>query len=204
MVVSARDVEESLQRLAQMARASGIHLVLATQRPSVDVLTGVIKANFPSRISFQVSSRTDSRTILDGGGAEHLLGQGDMLFLPPGTARLQRLHGPFVTEDEVTSLVEFLRKQGTPQFDETLIRLNEESDKREERGEDTDELYDRALEIVAESRNASISYIQRRLKVGYNRAARMIEQMEEEGVVGPQEGTKGREVFVRPIGAEDE
>lgn len=203
MVVSARDVEESLQRLAQMARASGIHLVLATQRPSVDVLTGVIKANFPSRISFQVSSRTDSRTILDGGGAEHLLGQGDMLYLPPGTARLQRLHGPFVTEDEVTSLVEFLRKQGTPQFDETLIRLNEESDKREERGEDTDELYDRALEIVAESRNASISYIQRRLKVGYNRAARMIEQMEEEGVVGPQEGTKGREVFVSPIGADD-
>jgi len=204
MVVSARDVEESLQRLAQMARASGIHLVLATQRPSVDVLTGVIKANFPSRISFQVSSRTDSRTILDGGGAEHLLGQGDMLFLPPGTARLQRLHGPFVTEDEVSRLVEFLRKQGSPQFDETLIRMREESDKREELGEDTDELYDRALEIVAESRNASISYIQRRLKVGYNRAARMIEQMEEQGVVGPQEGTKGREVFVRPVGADDE
>jgi S-DNA-T family DNA segregation ATPase FtsK/SpoIIIE len=204
MVVSARDVEESLQRLAQMARASGIHLVLATQRPSVDVLTGVIKANFPSRISFQVSSRTDSRTILDAGGADHLLGQGDMLFLPPGTARLQRLHGPFVSEGEVTRLVEFLRKQGTPQFDETLVRLREESEKREERGEDTDELYDRALEIVAESRNASISYIQRRLKVGYNRAARMIEQMEEEGVIGPQEGTKGREVFVRPIGADDE
>ena len=199
MVVSARDVEESLQRLAQMARASGIHLVLATQRPSVDVLTGVIKANFPSRISFQVSSRIDSRTILDGGGAEHLLGQGDMLYLPPGTARLQRLHGPFVTEDEVTALVEFLRKQGSPQLDETLIRVNEESEHREARGEDTDELYDRALEIVAESRNASISYIQRRLKVGYNRAARMIEQMENEGIVGRQEGTRPRDIFISAI-----
>jgi S-DNA-T family DNA segregation ATPase FtsK/SpoIIIE len=127
-----------------------------------------------------------------------------MLYLPPGTARLQRLHGPYVSETEVSRLVEFLRKQGSPQFDETLIRLHEESEQREERGEDTDELYDRALEIVAESRNASISYIQRRLKVGYNRAARMIEQMEEQGVVGPQEGTRGREVFIRPIDDEIE
>ncbi len=202
MVVCARDVEESLQRLAQMARAAGIHLVLATQRPSVDVLTGIIKANFPSRISFQVSSRTDSRTILDHNGAEHLLGQGDMLFLPPGTAKLQRLHGPFVSEAEVKQLVEFLRTQGSPEFDDDLLRLKEESDAREERGEEVDELYDRAVEIVAETRNASISYVQRRLKVGYNRAARMIEQMELEGVIGPQEGTKPREVFVRPIGAD--
>jgi len=204
MVVSARDVEESLQRIAQMARASGIHLVLATQRPSVDVLTGIIKANFPSRISFQVSSRTDSRTILDGSGAEHLLGQGDMLFVAPGTSKLQRLHGPFVTEEEVNQLVEFLRKQGSPQFDDTLLRMKEESDAREERGEDVDEFYDKAIEIVAETRNASISYIQRRLKVGYNRAARMIEQMEIDGIIGPQEGTKGREVFARPIGADME
>ncbi len=204
MVVSARDVEESLQRLAQMARASGIHLVLATQRPSVDVLTGINKANFPSRISFQVSSRTDSRTILDHGGAEHLLGQGDMLFLPPGTSKLQRLHGSYVSEREVTGLVEFLRSQGAPQFDDDLVRLEKESDAREEGDEDTDEHYDRAVEIVAETRNASISYIQRRLKVGYNRAARMIEQMEREGVVGPQVGTKSREVFVRPIGADVE
>src|SRR4030095_1732629 len=202
MVVCAKDVEESLQRLAQMARAAGIHLVLATQRPSVDVLTGVIKANFPARISFQVSSRTDSRTILDANGAEHLLGQGDMLFLPPGTSKLQRLHGPYVSEREVAKLVDFLRKQGSPQFDETLLRLREESDAREEAGEEADELYGRAIEIVAESRNASISYLQRRLKVGYNRAARMIERMEHEGLVGAQDGTKGREVFVRPLGGE--
>jgi S-DNA-T family DNA segregation ATPase FtsK/SpoIIIE len=200
MVVSARDVEESLQRLAQMARASGIHLVLATQRPSVDVLTGIIKANFPARISFQVSSRTDSRTILDANGAEHLLGQGDMLFLPPGTSKLQRLHGPYVSEREVAKLVDFLRKQGSPRFDETLLRLREESEAKEEQGEDADEFYGRAIEIVAESRNASISYLQRRLKVGYNRAARMIERMEQEGLVGAQDGTKGREVFVRPLG----
>jgi S-DNA-T family DNA segregation ATPase FtsK/SpoIIIE len=174
--------------------------VLATQRPSVDVLTGIIKANFPARISFQVSSRTDSRTILDANGAEHLLGQGDMLFLPPGTSKLQRLHGPYVSEREVVKLVDFLRKQGSPQFDETLLRLREESEAREEQGEETDELYGRAIEIVAESRNASISYLQRRLKVGYNRAARMIELMEQEGMVGPQDGTKGREVFVRPLG----
>jgi S-DNA-T family DNA segregation ATPase FtsK/SpoIIIE len=200
MVVSARDVEESLQRLAQMARAAGIHLVLATQRPSVDVLTGVIKANFPARISFQVSSRTDSRTILDQNGAEHLLGQGDMLFLPPGTSKLQRVHGAFVSEEEVTELVRFLRTQGGPQFDETLIKAHEEAEaKATAEDSDVDEMYDRAVAIVAETRNASISYIQRRLKVGYNRAARMIEQMENEGVVGPQEGTKPREVYVSAI-----
>jgi S-DNA-T family DNA segregation ATPase FtsK/SpoIIIE len=205
MVVSARDVEESLQRLAQMARASGIHLVLATQRPSVDVLTGIIKANFPSRISFQVSSRTDSRTILDQGGADHLLGQGDMLFLPPGTSKLQRLHGSYVSEREVMGLVAYLRTQGAPKFDDDLLRAEQESEAREQQiEEDVDEHYDRAVEIVAETRNASISYIQRRLKVGYNRAARMIEQMEREGVVGPQVGTRPREVFVRPIGADDE
>jgi S-DNA-T family DNA segregation ATPase FtsK/SpoIIIE len=202
MVVCARDVEEALQRLAQMARAAGIHLVLATQRPSVDVLTGVIKANFPARISFQVSSRTDSRTILDQNGAETLLGNGDMLFLPPGTSKLQRIHGAFVTEREVTALVDALRAQGAPQFDETIIRFKEESEQAEEaEGElgDGDELYDRGVRIVTETRNASISYLQRRLKIGYNRAARMIEQMEEEGVVGPNEGTKGRQVLVQAI-----
>ena len=197
---AARDVEESLQRLAQMARASGIHLVLATQRPSVDVLTGIIKANFPARISFQVSSRTDSRTILDANGAEHLLGQGDMLFLPPGTSKLQRLHGSYVSEREVARLVDFLRKQGSPQFDETLLRLREESEAREEGGEEADELYGRAIEIVAESRNASISYLQRRLKVGYNRAARMIEQMEQEGhgrSPGRHQGPRGLRAAAR-------
>ncbi len=199
MVVSSREVEESLQRLAQMARAAGIHLVLATQRPSVDVLTGIIKANFPARISFQVSSRTDSRTILDQNGADHLLGQGDMLFLPPGTSKLQRLHGAYVAEDELEQLVVFLRRQGAPKFDETLVRMGDEVDASEAAGEDVDEMYDRALEIVADTRNASISFLQRRLKVGYNRAARMIEQMEQQGIIGPQLGTKPREVFVSAL-----
>ncbi len=202
MVVSARDVEEALQRLAQMARAAGIHLVLATQRPSVDVLTGVIKANFPARVSFQVSSRTDSRTILDQNGADLLLGQGDMLFQPPGTSKLKRVHGAFVSEKEVAALVDDLRKQGAPVFDDALLRMKEESEAKDERGEDVDEMYDRAIAIVAESRNASISYLQRRLKVGYNRAARMIEQMELDGIIGPQEGTKPREVYARALDAE--
>ncbi len=202
MVVSARDVEEALQRLAQMARAAGIHLVLATQRPSVDVLTGVIKANFPSRIAFQVASKIDSRTIMDQNGAEQLLGQGDMLFLPPGPSKLQRMHGAYVSEKEVAELVAFLRKQGAPQFDETLLKAKLESEEKDDRGEDADDLYDRAVAIVAETRNASISYIQRRLKVGYNRAARMIEQMENDGVVGPQVGAKSREVYIQPIDAE--
>jgi S-DNA-T family DNA segregation ATPase FtsK/SpoIIIE len=199
MVVSSKDVEESLQRLAQMARAAGIHLVLATQRPSVDVLTGVIKANFPARISFQVSSRTDSRTILDQNGADHLLGQGDMLFLPPGTSKLQRMHGAFVSEEEVTELVRFLREQGAPAFDTDLVCYQEEAEPAIEGGEEVDEMFDRAIAIVADSRNASISYLQRRLKVGYNRAARMIEQMENEGMIGPQVGTKPREIFLNPI-----
>ncbi len=196
MVQVARDVEESLQRLAQMARAAGIHLILATQRPSVDVLTGVIKANFPARVSFQVSSRTDSRTILDQNGADHLLGQGDMLFLPPGTSRLQRLHGPYVSEKEVSELVAFLSDQGTPEFEEGLIQLSEEAEGGGAVDEDVDEMFDKAVAIVAETRNASISYIQRRLKVGYNRAARIIEHMEREAMVGPQEGTRPREVFL--------
>jgi S-DNA-T family DNA segregation ATPase FtsK/SpoIIIE len=199
MVVCAKDVEESLQRLAQMARAAGIHLVLATQRPSVDVLTGIIKANFPARISFQVSSRTDSRTILDQNGAEHLLGSGDMLFLPPGTSKMQRLHGAFVTEDEVAKLTRFLREQGGPAFDDQLVMVEVEDAEAAARSEEIDEMYDQAVRIVAETRNASISYIQRRLKVGYNRAARMVEQMEAEGVVGPQVGTRPREVYVSAL-----
>lgn len=198
MMTAAKDVEESLQRLAQMARAAGIHLVLATQRPSVDVLTGVIKANFPARVSFQVSSATDSRTILDQKGADDLLGMGDMLFLPPGTAVLQRIHGPFVNETEVHGLVAFLKNQGRPVFDEDLVRADAEAEKIESRGEEVDEMYDQAVEIVAQTRNASISYIQRRLKIGYNRAARIIEQMELDGMIGPQIGAKGREVLLPP------
>jgi S-DNA-T family DNA segregation ATPase FtsK/SpoIIIE len=203
MVQVARDVEESLQRLAQMARAAGIHLILATQRPSVDVLTGVIKANFPARVSFQVSSRTDSRTILDQNGADHLLGQGDMLYLPPGTSRLQRLHGPYVSEKEVGELVAFLADQGTPEFDDSLIQVAEESEAGGMPDEEVDEMFDLAVSIVSETRNASISYIQRRLKVGYNRAARIIEHMERDGMVGPQDGTRAREVFL-PTSAEVE
>ena len=204
MMSSAKEVEQSLQRLAQMARAAGIHLVLATQRPSVDVLTGVIKANFPARVSFQVSSGTDSRTILDQTGADDLLGMGDMLFLPPGTAVLQRLHGPFVNEDEVHDLVSFLKSQGRPVFDQDLVRADQEAEKSESRGEDVDEMFDQAVAIVAETRNASISYVQRRLKIGYNRAARIVEQMELDGMIGPQIGSKGREVFMpSPIADDD-
>jgi S-DNA-T family DNA segregation ATPase FtsK/SpoIIIE len=204
MMSSAKEVEESLQRLAQMARASGIHLVLATQRPSVDVLTGVIKANFPARVSFQVSSGIDSRTILDQKGADDLLGMGDMLFLPPGTAVLQRIHGPFVSEDEVHALVAFLKEQGHPVFDEELVRADAEAEKIESRGEDVDEMFDQAVAIVAETRNASISYVQRRLKIGYNRAARIVEQMELDGMIGPQIGSKGREVFLPSPISDDE
>ena len=182
-----------------MARAAGIHLVLATQRPSVDVLTGVIKANFPARISFQVSSRTDSRTILDQNGADHLLGAGDMLFLPPGTSKLQRLHGAFVTEHEVADLTAFLREQGDPSFDDSLLDVDTENDEAQTPAEEVDEMYDAAVALVAETRNASISYVQRRLKVGYNRAARMIEHMENEGVIGPQVGNKPREVFISEL-----
>jgi S-DNA-T family DNA segregation ATPase FtsK/SpoIIIE len=199
MVVCAKDVEESLQRLAQMARAAGIHLVLATQRPSVDVLTGVIKANFPARISFQVSSKIDSRTVLDQNGADQLLGSGDMLFLPPGTSKMQRLHGAFVTEGEVASLTGSLREQGAPTFEEDLVKFDAESEDRAGGGGDVDEMYDQAVAIVASTRNASISYVQRRLKIGYNRAARIVEHMELQGVVGPQIGTKPREVFVSSL-----
>ncbi|MFT5444140.1 MAG: S-DNA-T family DNA segregation ATPase FtsK/SpoIIIE [Myxococcota bacterium] len=205
MVMVAKEVEESLQRLAQMARAAGIHLVLATQRPSVDVLTGVIKANFPSRVSFQVSSGIDSRTVLDQKGAENLLGNGDMLFLPPGTSVLQRLHGAYITEKEVNDLVAHLKDQGKPVFDDDLVNIEfqTESTTTGADGEPVDEMFDQAVAIVAETRNASISYIQRRLKVGYNRAARIIEEMESQSMVGPQVGTKSRDVFLPTADSEE-
>lgn len=197
MMVSARDVEASLTRLAQMARAAGIHLILATQRPSVDVLTGVIKANFPTRISFQVSSKTDSRTILDQNGAEHLLGAGDMLFLPPGTSRLVRIHGAYVSEVEILRVVEFWKKQGHPSYDQSILEMKEETAEGDSNG--YDEMYDQAVAVVAESRQASISMLQRKLRVGYNRAARMIEKMEQEGIVGPADGSKPREVYIKNL-----
>ncbi|MFQ5691542.1 MAG: DNA translocase FtsK [Nitrospinota bacterium] len=200
MMVTSKDVEDAIIRLAQMARAAGIHLLVATQRPSVDVLTGLIKANFPARLSFQVSSRTDSRTILDANGAERLLGRGDMLFLPPGTSNLIRIHGAYVSEKEISRVVEFLKRQGEPEYDETLLSSAGESAAGEGLDEEGyDEKYDEAVELVARTRQASISMVQRRLRVGYNRAARMIERMEREGVVGPSDGVKPREVYVREI-----
>ena len=198
MMVSSREVEDAVSRLAQMARAAGMHLILATQRPSVDVLTGLIKANFPTRMSFKVSSKIDSRTILDGSGAEHLLGAGDMLFMPPGTSKLQRIHGAYISEKETERIVTFLKEQGAARYDESVLRLAEESEagEGEESGE-MDDKYDEAVALVCETGQASISMVQRRLRVGYNRAARMIELMEKEGVVGPADGSKPREVLAR-------
>ncbi|MFO7983099.1 MAG: DNA translocase FtsK 4TM domain-containing protein [Desulfuromonadales bacterium] len=201
MMVAGREIEESITRLAQMARAAGIHLILATQRPSVDVITGLIKANFPTRVSFKVFSRTDSRTILDQMGAETLLGMGDMLLLPPGTGALQRVHGAFVSELEVQRVVDFLKKQGEPEYDKSILEAPPEGSSGSGGDDDDyDEKWDEALALVAETQQASISMIQRRLKVGYNRAARMIEKMEQENIVGPSDGTsRPREVFINQI-----
>jgi DNA segregation ATPase FtsK/SpoIIIE, S-DNA-T family len=196
MMVTSKDVEFALTRLAQMARASGIHLILATQRPSVDVLTGIIKANFPTRLTFQVSSRTDSRTIIDSNGAEQLLGNGDMLFLPPGTARLQRIHGSFISEEEINLITEFLKSQKPPEYDTSVTETPPE-EKNELSEEDYDERYDDAVALVTQNGQASISMIQRHLRIGYNRAARIIEVMEKEGIVGPSDGAKPREVLAR-------
>jgi S-DNA-T family DNA segregation ATPase FtsK/SpoIIIE len=194
MMVSPKEVEEYIARLAQMARASGIHLILATQRPSVDVLTGIIKANFPARISCKVFSKVDSRTILDTNGAESLLGNGDLLFLSPGIGRLQRLHGPYVSEGEIKRVVEFLKQQGTPSYHNEILEEKEEAENGEEMD---DEKYQEALEFVMTKGDASISMVQRRFRIGYNRAARIIERMEREGVVGPSDGVKPREVLKR-------
>jgi S-DNA-T family DNA segregation ATPase FtsK/SpoIIIE len=201
MMISSKEVEESITRLAQMARAVGIHLLLATQRPSVDVLTGIIKANFPARISFQVTSKVDSRTILDTIGAEHLLGAGDMLFLPPGSSKLTRLHGAFVSSQEIKRIVEFLKKQGKPSYLDPSILVEIKKEKETIGGgeDEYDEKYDEAVAFVAEAGQASISLIQRRFRIGYNRAARIIEKMEEEGVVGASDGVKPREVLVKKI-----
>ncbi len=200
MMVAGREIEESIARLAQMARASGIHLILATQRPSVDVITGLIKANFPTRLSFKVFSRVDSRTILDQMGAEALLGMGDMLFLPPGMGILQRVHGAFVSELEVQRVVEFLKKQGEPEYDRSILEAPPSGEAGGGDEEEVDEKWDEAIALVAETRQASISMVQRRLKIGYNRAARMIERMEQEGIVGPSDGTsRPREVFINRI-----
>jgi S-DNA-T family DNA segregation ATPase FtsK/SpoIIIE len=200
MMVASKEVEDSLARLAQMARASGIHLIVATQRPSVDVLTGLIKANFPARISFQVRSRIDSRTILDSMGADKLLGKGDMLYLPPGTSKLVRIHGSFVSDTEIHRVVAFLKEQQQPVYDEEILKpMAEDGTEAGGYDEEADEYYDQALELVAKTRQASISMIQRRFRIGYNRAARIVEMMERQGLVGPADGLKPREVFIKEL-----
>ena len=202
MMVAPKDVEDKIARLAQMARASGIHLVLATQRPSVDVLTGLIKANFPARIAFQVSSKTDSRTILDANGAEALLGRGDMLYLASGTGKLMRIHGSYVSDDDVRRVVDFVKKQALPSYCRELqsLKLDEEDEEQAK-----DEVYEQAKDLVLSTGQASASLIQRRLRVGYPRAARMIEQMEAEGVVGAAGRDGRREVLGRrgPVGGDE-
>ncbi|HIQ51566.1 MAG TPA: DNA translocase FtsK, partial [Nautiliaceae bacterium] len=192
MMTSGKDVEYSIARLAQMARASGIHLIVATQRPSVDVVTGLIKANLPSRISFKVGQKIDSKVILDQFGAESLLGRGDMLFTPPGSSRLIRLHAPFTTEEEIEKVVEFLKSQREVEYDFVL----EDNDEVLEEIDDLDELFEDAKEIILKEKRTSISYLQRRLNIGYNRAANIIEQMERMGVLSPPNSKGQREILI--------
>ena len=202
MLIDSRNVEESITRLAQMARAVGIHLILATQRPSVDVITGLIKANFPARISFRVATKVDSRTILDSNGAEALLGRGDMLYLPPGSARLLRVHGPLVTEREIAEVVEFWRAQCKPTYEHQYLAPPAEEGEEAESGGDTeagdDPLYDEAVRVIVEMGKASTSILQRRLRLGYGRAARLLDMMQRDGIIGPPDGSKPREVLGRP------
>ena len=204
MMLDQSNVEESITRLAQMARAVGIHLVLATQRPSVDVITGLIKANIPTRISFRVATKVDSRTILDANGAECLLGRGDMLFLPPGSARVQRVHAPFVTEKEIATVVEFWRSQGLAQYEQKFLEAAKEDAAKSEPGapdsgeDDHDELYEDAVRLVLDFGKASTSLLQRRLRIGYGRAAHLIDLMERDGIVGAADGPKPREILKRP------
>ena len=203
MMVAAKDVEEAICRLAQKARAAGMHLVIATQRPSVDVITGLIKANIPSRIAFAVSSQVDSRTILDSVGAEKLLGKGDMLFFPTGAAKPMRVQGAFVSDEEVEKIVDFVKQNGTATYSEDILETIENSNKGEDKNisntdpdDDTDPFLMDAIQTVVETRQASTSFIQRRFKVGYARAGRIIDQMEERGVISGYQGSKPREVLM--------
>jgi len=200
MMTAGKEVEGALTRLAQMARAIGIHLILATQRPSVDVLTGLIKANFPCRISFRVSSKVDSRTILDCNGAEQLLGQGDMLFLSPKSARLIRVHGAYISEKEISQITSFLKMQATPDYRDEILEGDEEEQDTSLVGvaDLEDDLYEEAARFVVETGKASTSLLQRRFRIGYGRAARLLDIMQHEGLVGPPDGSKAREVLAAP------
>jgi S-DNA-T family DNA segregation ATPase FtsK/SpoIIIE len=201
MMVAPADIETCVARLAQLARAAGIHLILATQRPSVNVITGVIKANLPSRIAFKVASKVDSRTILDMGGADTLIGRGDMLFIPPGTSNLVRAQGAFVSDDEINAIVEYLKRNGPPQYVQEIQDEVENSlldDNKKGKGDDEewdDDLIPAALEVLRSTQRASTSILQRRLSIGYNRAARIMELLEAEGYVGPENGSKPREIL---------
>jgi len=196
MMLAGKKVEELIARLAQKARAAGIHLVLATQRPSVDVITGLIKANIPTRIAFQVSSKVDSRTILDQSGAESLLGQGDMLYLPPGSGFPLRVHGAFVADEEVIDVVEFLRETGIPDYQEEILADPEPQNATTDNDGESDPLYDQAVQVVLQNRKASVSLVQRHLRIGYNRAARLVESMERAGLVSPMQSNGNREILV--------
>jgi S-DNA-T family DNA segregation ATPase FtsK/SpoIIIE len=196
MILAQNEVEDSITRLAQLSRAVGIHLMIATQRPSTNVITGIIKANLPVRISFQVSSKIDSRVVLDANGAEQLLGKGDMLYLPPGTNRLERIHGAYISESDVNRLVAHLKQQAEPRYDESILKAPPVDEPEDSDGEQ-DEMYDQAVELVTKTGQASISFLQRRLRVGYNRAARMIEAMEQAGLLSPADGAKPRKVLAR-------
>jgi S-DNA-T family DNA segregation ATPase FtsK/SpoIIIE len=196
MLVAGKEIEAAVQRLAQMARAAGIHLIMATQRPSVDVITGTIKANFPTRISFQVTSKIDSRTILGEQGAEQLLGQGDMLYMAGG-GRIGRVHGPFITDGEVERIVHFLKSQGEPNYVEAVTEDDENPSLLDDVKSEGDDLYRQAVELVLREGKASTSFVQRHLQLGYNRAARLIEQMEKEGIVSPANHVGKREILGR-------
>jgi S-DNA-T family DNA segregation ATPase FtsK/SpoIIIE len=196
MMTVKKDVETSIARIAQKARAAGIHLVIATQRPSTDVITGLIKANMPTRVSFSLSSQIDSRTILDRPGAERLLGQGDMLFIPPGQSDLTRLQGAFIDDNELNTITNFLREQGKPQYRNEILIDPEEAAMEEGGEDDHDPLFEDALQVVRTSKSASASFLQRRLQIGYNRAARLIETMESRGIVGPADGARPREILI--------
>jgi S-DNA-T family DNA segregation ATPase FtsK/SpoIIIE len=207
--VAGKDVEGYVMRIAQKARAAGIHVMLATQRPSVDVITGVIKANFPVRMGFRLASSHDSKTIINQPGAEKLLGRGDMLFMPPGTSNVLRVHGAFISEKELHRVVDYLKTQGTPDYNMDILTYQEEGEDggvsaEELANEPKDARYDEALQLVARTKKCSTSYVQRMLNIGYQRAARIVDRMEREGLVGPALNTKGdRDIYLRPDGSVD-